>query len=349
MPTPTVPPDRVHALVVGIERYAVGDRWTLPGPVCDALRFRDWLLGHDVPEGNILLHLAAEPGRRIGVEHRPADHADLRHTLVNELPRAGSDLLWIWWGGHGFLDRGDRLRLITADATSHDMRNINLESVLAYYRTEAATRHPSQVWMVDACATFERELHLYATPPDEELPMGRPWEALRQMELRAARRGTRALNDPVARAGHWSTLVLGRLRELDDVGRLPDAAFLDALRNDVRERERAGAPVPWLRLRGASGDFDVAPSGTRGGGEYGTAEECDAMITDLVRRAWATRPESRQTLVDALPSTVRDQIPRASAPRHDIVTIVQAAARIRGGLAALRQAVRRLDGDAAAP
>ncbi|MFI6938194.1 caspase family protein [Streptomyces sp. NPDC050418] len=345
MSAPSVPPDRVHALVVGIERYAIGEDWTLPGPVCDALRFNRWLRSHDVPVENIRLHLAPEPGRTVTQEHRGADYADLRHTLVNELPRAASGLLWVWWGGHGYLGSRDQHHLLTADATRSDLRNVNLDSVLAHYRSEAVTSHPAQVWIVDACATFEHHMKLRTTPPDEQLPLGRPWDALQQMELRAVRRGARTPNDPSARAGHWSTLVLGRLKERDDPGLLPDAAFLEELRSDVR---RTAAPPPWLRLRGPDTDLEVTPpvAGPRDGAPA-TPQECEELITFLMSRPWVARAESRQALVDVLPHRIRDQLPRASAPRHDIVTIVQAAAGVREGLLALWRAARILDGDTA--
>ncbi len=48
-PAGAVDPARVVALVVGVERCAAGSRWTLPGPVRDALRFRDRLRSTAVP------------------------------------------------------------------------------------------------------------------------------------------------------------------------------------------------------------------------------------------------------------------------------------------------------------
>jgi hypothetical protein len=78
-----VDPARVVALVVGVERYAAGPRWTLPGPVTDALRFRDWLRSTGVPDANILLHLAPADGSAVLTGCRPADHETLRRALVH--------------------------------------------------------------------------------------------------------------------------------------------------------------------------------------------------------------------------------------------------------------------------
>ncbi|MCG6493844.1 caspase family protein [Kitasatospora sp. A2-31] len=55
-------PERVFALVVGIESYGVGADWNLRGPARDAVRFAEWLTGPaGVPPGNVRLFLSPLP------------------------------------------------------------------------------------------------------------------------------------------------------------------------------------------------------------------------------------------------------------------------------------------------
>lgn len=233
-----IAPHRVVALVVGIERYAAGDGWNLPGPVRDALRFRDWLLARGVPPGNVLLHLAPLEGGTPDVPHRPADHNSLRSAFVTDIPARGGDALWVWWGGHGVLDKDEHLRLYTADATVPDRRNIDVESARTTLRSDAVTGFGRQTWMVDACQTFDERHHFPHSLPDERLPAGQRVQAHEQVLMFAATRGQRAANDPERRTGVFSDIVLGELPDDDPVPD-PDVLF-DAVRARL-ETLRAGA------------------------------------------------------------------------------------------------------------
>jgi hypothetical protein len=46
-------PAQSHAVVVGIEKYDIGDAWNLNGPALDAVRFVRWLRTRGVPAENI--------------------------------------------------------------------------------------------------------------------------------------------------------------------------------------------------------------------------------------------------------------------------------------------------------
>ncbi|SCF65176.1 hypothetical protein GA0115255_101424 [Streptomyces sp. Ncost-T6T-2b] len=209
-----VDPARVVALVVGVEAYAAGPRWTLPGPVRDALRFRDWLRSTGVPDTNILLHLAPAEGTGPVTGHRGADHETLRRTLVHELPALQGDMLWIWWGGHGVLDRDEHLRLYCADATETDRRNIDLESARRRLSSDVLPGFEKQNWVVDACQTFEERHRPAVTIPDGSLPAGQRLRIHWQSVLLAADRGQRAANDPVRGQGVFSDILLRELATL---------------------------------------------------------------------------------------------------------------------------------------
>lgn len=355
MTDPAASPDDVHALVVGIETYAFGPRWTLPGPSDDALRFRTWLLDRGVPDGNIRLHLAPAPGHAPDLPYRPCDRWALRRTLVRELPAVASRLLWVFWGGHGYLDPQGRLRLLTADASEHDALNIDLDDVLAYYAGTAVPHHPEQAWIVDACATFQHELNLSVSPPTETLPQARPADRARQVHLHAARRGQRTPNAPVERAGRFSGLVLERLRLRADATTPLDPAFVEAVERAARTADEGGTPS-WTRLRDPGHDVSVGSlrdpgRADRGNGAHRAHRPDDtgpltigALVDALCQRPWASDPGARQNLVDALPRRLGEHVPRSRASRADLVGIVLHLSRTEGGLEALYEAMRIVDG-----
>ncbi|CAL9585955.1 effector-associated domain 2-containing protein [Streptomyces sp. enrichment culture] len=208
-----VAPQRVHALIVGVESYDAGPAWDLPGPARDAVRLYRLLRATGVPEDQLRLHLAPLPPYVPEVPYAPADHATLRRALVRELPSAQGDILWVWWGGHGVLDRFGHLRLFCADATTADKLGIDLDSALDRYAGDAVPGFAEQLWVVDACETFEEALGFAEQLPPDALPVGRRNLAHRQTVLRAAGRGRAAANDPARATGLFSDVVLGLLAD----------------------------------------------------------------------------------------------------------------------------------------
>ncbi|MET9735679.1 caspase family protein [Streptomyces sp. NPDC006458] len=247
-------PARVHALIVGIETYDAGPSWDLPGPARDAVRFHRLLRAAGVPEHQLRLHLAPLPPHIPDVGYAPADHATLRRVLVRELPSAEGDILWVWWGGHGVLDRSGSLRLFCADASTADKLGIDLDSALERYAGDAVPGLTRQTWVVDACETFEEDLALREQLPPDALPVGRRNLAHQQTLLRAAGRGRAAVNDPVRGTGLFSDVLLDLLA--DRAALLPAPPDPEELFPAVRARiailREAGRTLqyPEIRLRG---------------------------------------------------------------------------------------------------
>ncbi|MFF3615722.1 caspase family protein [Streptomyces sp. NPDC002580] len=345
MTDPAAFPDDVHALVVGIETYAFGPRWTLPGPSDDALRFRAWLLERGVPDDNIRLHLAPEPGHAPDVPYRPCDRWALRRSLVQDLPAASSRLLWVFWGGHGYLDPQDHLRLLTADASERDALNIDVTDALAYYNSTGVPHHPEQVWIVDACATFQHEMNLGVAPPTETLPHGRPADRSRQLQFHAARRGQRTPNLPETRTGRFSSLVMRQLSRRHDATTPLDSGFIDAVERDARAADDGHAPG-WTHLREPGRDIAFGSPASPGPPDPspGPGDTVGALVNALCGRPWASDADTRQNLVDALPRPLREHVPRSRSPRSDLVGIVVHLSKVDGGLDALREAMRIIDG-----
>ena len=131
-----ISPQRVYAVVVGIERYEAGDGWDLDGPAGSALRIIRWLRGHDVPARNItpllsplgtnrttaikaMSELEFEPGQLL-----PATVDQIRSVITEKLPQMDGDVLILFWSGHGVLDSRKERRL------SAQMRDVTQNIIL---------------------------------------------------------------------------------------------------------------------------------------------------------------------------------------------------------------------------
>src|SRR6476646_10402156 len=130
------------AIVVGVEAYSAGPTWNLNGPALDACRFAKWLDRSGVPKGNITMLLSPLIGNVDKIDEmrpdfniRVATAENVRRVFVNELHDRSSDLLIIYWGGHGVMEDGDIRRLLYADAANNDKRNLNLTSLLKALRS----------------------------------------------------------------------------------------------------------------------------------------------------------------------------------------------------------------------
>ncbi|MFE7710391.1 caspase family protein [Streptomyces sp. NPDC057486] len=319
-----VAPDRVVALVIGIEQYAAGPDWNLPGPVRDALRFRDWLLARGVPDTNILLHLAPLSGADPGVPYRPADHDTLRRAFVTDIPARSGDALWVWWGGHGVLDTDEHLRLYCADATVPDRRNIDVESARGTLRSDAVTGLGWQMWMIDACQTFDERHNFPHSLPGEQLPAGHRIQAHEQILMFAAGRGQRAANDPERRLGVFSDIVLRELPAdpLPD----PDPLFegVQARMNALRAAGHTDQlPSLFLHRPGRTENSPWNPPAAPGPAATSPGRLLARLIESLLAYPLMSDRDARQALVNELPAAVVARMPRHTMPRTDVIGIVR--------------------------
>lgn len=239
---PALGPRRTFALVAGVESYAVSHRWNLRGPARDALRFARWLTGPgEVPPGHVRLLLSPldDPDTldwsgSAGLEalratHRPATEENVKTVLLDELPACDGDLLWIFWAGHGYVEpRGGELMLPCADARPGQIRHLNLDSALRWWRTDLVKhrRFPLQAALVDACRVdAPRDTRWNFGTND--YGGGATVPGRRQFRLYASREGEAAGNDAERGAGRFTDALLGELGERsvrDAVAGLADTA-----------------------------------------------------------------------------------------------------------------------------
>lgn len=329
-------PDGVHALIVGIERYDAGPAWDLPGPARDAVAFHALLRAAGVPDPQLRLHLAPLENFTPDIPYAAADHATLRRTLVHELSPVQGDVLWVWWGGHGVLDRAGHTRLLCADATTGDKVAIDLESALDRYTSDAVPSFAEQLWIVDACETFEEDLDFREPLSPDALPTGHRTLTHRQTVLRAAGRGREAANDPVRATGLFSETLLALLAERAAalLPALPDPEELfPAVRARVAELRAVHrtAQIPEILLRGPE-RTEVLPPTTP---QAPVHSPLPRAVAALLAYPLMTDPAERQTVVGQLSPALTGTLPRHSKARTDVTGILTALR--RRGPTALRE------------
>jgi hypothetical protein len=326
---PRVDPARVHALIVGVEAYDAGRAWDLPGPARDAVAFHRLLRAAGVPDAQLRLHLAPLAPFVPDVPYAPADRATLRRVLVGDLPSCQGDVLWVWWGGHGVLDRSGHLRLFCADATTADKAGIDLDSALERYAGDAVPSFAEQLWIVDACETFEEALGFREPLPPDALPVGRRTLAHRQTVLRSAGRGRAAANDPVRGTGLFSDVLLGLLA--DRAALLPAPPDPEELFPAVRARiaalREAGRTLqyPEIRLQSPERSEILPPSGPSAGPR--PLSPLVRAVNALLAYPLMADPVERQTVVAALDPRVTATLPRHARARTDATGILTALGR----------------------
>ncbi|MER5856788.1 caspase family protein [Streptomyces sp900105245] len=338
-------PDRTYAVVAGVERYAAGPSWDLPGPAADARRFTAWLRGRGVPAAHIHLLLEELPGAGgpdVDVPAGTAVREAVQEVLTRRLPRLEGDLLWVFWGGHGVTDPQGHRRLFYADAGTDDKRNLDLDAWLTAFTTDLLPGFARQIWLVDSCQTFVEDLGLARALPTELPPGGDRLPGREQFVLLASAPGQRAANDPAGRTGVFSRAALAALTAAGGESWPPD---MGKVADGVIGQFTSGAQRPtslWYRSWTSDVRRLVFPDARR-------REEPvpDAALSELVNllAGWPgmTDRDQRQLVLGMLPADLSSAIPRLGAPRPDIISIVRTCRRHPGGLAALVEAVALLE------
>lgn len=226
-PVPTLRPADTHAVVVGVGHYNGSDLEDLDGAVEDALKFVDWLVTtRRVPPRNIQLFLSPTtrnirpaPG---GIKVKPATRENLDWVIDTYLKGQPGSLLWFFWAGHGVQQRDGSLRLLYENATAENKRNLDLNGLIRYLRTDAfrAEHWAHQVFIVDACRNFASHERWYFELPTDEFAIGEEVASRAQFALFAAREGESAwesatgnLSSAAISSGVLTHELLGLLKE----------------------------------------------------------------------------------------------------------------------------------------
>ncbi len=224
----TVKPENVYALVVGIEKYRAGSHWDLNGPAKDALKFTNWLLARDVKPEQIQLFLspltqnegvlaeAKSKGLKPAPATREAIDVAIRYKLTNETSRG--DLLYVFWGGHGFVTKTSSTtrRLMLADADNNTALNLNFDSLREALSTSAHNcGFKQQNFFIDACAnSLYKGLYQTIQAESAELRFSTTGELKKadQFVLFASAEYEVATNESDIGTGRFSRAVLDELQ-----------------------------------------------------------------------------------------------------------------------------------------
>ncbi|MFD7625748.1 caspase family protein [Streptomyces sp. NPDC059851] len=309
MTDPIAPdPARVHAVVVGIEHFKHVEGLDLPGAAADAMRFARWLRMRGVPKENITL-LLTPLGESWAALNEQAGQLDLaitfagsRDVIMNSLaPKSRADVpegdvLYVYWGGHGVLGRGERRLLLCPDATNQDPRCIDLTDLREHLSRPDVAGYRRQMFLVDACATFIENRKQVAAPTVASFPAGQR-AAVEQFMLLAAAAGQATVQSRKDRAGVFSAAVLDWL-ERHSPSLDPD---LGALVAHVKEhfagrglgRRPVQTPVTWV-VRSFGGDTEeIAPGPAGEGPGPGTQAPATAAVVAASRSVGRRRALAR--------------------------------------------------------
>jgi hypothetical protein len=165
-------PKSTIAIVVGIEKYAAGDDWDLPGPANDAFLFTEWLIKSGlVPSENIFSFISplGKMSFRDGVYQELATRNNVDEFIRTTLPKRKEESLIFYWGGHGAISE-KRRRLFYADATTVDKKNLDLDNLSEALKTRYFPNLTLQILLVDACATFVDRMGWQNKVPTDHFP-----------------------------------------------------------------------------------------------------------------------------------------------------------------------------------
>jgi hypothetical protein len=234
-------PSTTQAILVGIEKYA--DSRSIPdlnGPVNDVYQFCQWLRDRNVPPENISVFLAPLD-RNVGIADKITNLIDskpleankdiVNKALREEARKKTATLFFLFWSGHGWIaSQGDR-RLIYADATMEDLKNLNLTVQLNAMQTDLYKNLPRQLLIFDACANSQL---LKINPPDDLPAIGKHLPSQKQMAMFAANPGEYAINKSDEQTGIFSRELLNELNSSKDTELWPPD--MEAVMQNVKEK-----------------------------------------------------------------------------------------------------------------
>lgn len=221
-------PSRTSVLAVGLEQYELPAEWDLPGAGRHAVEFAQWAIRQGVPPERVRLGctwLDKKAGAH-AVQQTAAQPVSVGNEsllrVIDELMTEGGDLLLVYWCGHGVA--GDQLerRLLTADASEHNLANRFVADLQARFQSDIGAGFARQILIIDACASImaHHDGEKRALPDSRMQPL-RTRKA-RQDFYFATDVGEYAHFDKAAGTAAYTTAVLRRLTATEGASFPPD-------------------------------------------------------------------------------------------------------------------------------
>jgi hypothetical protein len=362
--TYTAQPERTFALVVGIEQYDVGASWNLDGPALDAVRFVEWLRAHQVPACQIYAFVsplddnADEVRARLkaaGVPWKEARRDAIRKTVTEALPTLTGDLLYLFWGGHGVVTKGEDRRLFYANAAKNDKDNLDFRSLLDMLRSNAMVRLSRQIAYVDACASYFAEMNSVVDLPPDRIPSGDSGDGIEQYVLFAAAPGETAVNHNTRRSGAVSSAVLEALAAANEAWPPDPGAVIQAVqaRFETLRGEALSRQTPlhfiWIDPRKGelrSGPLPAAGEELRAAAHLGiTIEQLRGLVGRILECPALADEQNRETFhTFACAGLLRPPARHADA-EMDLLSLIIALYREEEGRRRLLDALKQVEPD----
>jgi Caspase domain/Effector-associated domain 2 len=360
-----VSPQRSHAIVVGVEAYAAGPSWNLDGPASDAVRMLEYVRACDVPKAHTQAFLAPLPQNGVLRDRammlaetvREPTQAALDDLIEQWLPSLQTDLLLVFWAGHGVITVDDERRLYTADATADIKRNVDVNSLLATLRTDRYPHVTRQMVIVDTCAN-------YIPSPTERLTHksytnGNGVAGVDQFALFAASPGEYAKNLNTEKTGLLTRELLAllptpRAEVWPPAGPLTAEALARRFITLRQQRQTRQTPSTfWFRGPTNSGSYKatdgayLAQMGLRAVGAAGPARRLSpadkkVLLEALLQLDSMRRQKDRDWIVRQLRPEIGTNIDRSDRDRVDTLMILERS-HYYDGLLELLQAIDLLE------
>jgi len=280
-----------------VAHLLIAERRLLPAAHCALL-----LSGqpHKADTQDELDALARETGVVMDSDATPVNAAVIEAAVAEQaqsVDRGG--ILFLFIATHGYTTNDGRHVLLTPDATMHDLKGIELSTLLAAIPAEKAGR---VVLFVDACRS-NIDPHDAAANPRAAMP-ARFFETLRlpgsYAVFTASRAGGFAYGDRAAKNGIFTRALLEALRCNDNVAGPEGYLTLAGLEDYVTRRVdvlSGGSQRPDARFGGLSNQpFIACGAGKAAGVITHPAEGATVPLGDSVQLS-ASRQELRATVV----------------------------------------------------
>jgi hypothetical protein len=304
----TSEPDRIAAIVVGIEEYEADkenppdEAWRLHGPAMDAIRFAQWLIvDRNVPARNVRLFASLAPADEDTAARRQELLTDLEDRGLRpegptqkvlfealQAPPADPPLgpgetggLILFWSGHGFAEDRTRSRaLLCADATAKYGYSIDITDVTDRWRVLPGFAKFGEQWVtVDACGQWLSTLGVepsFATTP---FPPARAHDA-EQYLIFATPAGGLARTDVSKNISVFTSALLHALPATDDID-------LEAVWSALNRRFDGDSQSPTVERRTPQGQSAVIGGNTRSS-PAALAPSLDGVPNNCIQRAFLT-------------------------------------------------------------
>jgi hypothetical protein len=352
-----VNPAQSHAIVVGIEKYDIGNTWDLDGPAVDAARFIRWLRSRGVPAPNIRLFAAPLERNKgelasLDVPAWPADSKTVIDALGHFAGRTG-ELIFLFWGGHGVSGEDSR-RLFYSDVSQNLLRSSQFPALLRFFRSLGGFSR--QVFFVDTCANYVELMQSQVALADVAFPSGLPDGGVSQYVLFGAGAGEFAANDSALRTGAFSSCLLEGL-EVSPTTEWPPPlpavqSQLEASMLRLRAEGRADQTPVTYNYRdwaGNEGTFrDVTAVGRPAAAGAIKLADRDLLLEALLKCKVMLSASRRDSILDDLGADIANSVERDPANRFDALAILKTAGRFKGGLGELIRVVRWHEGNSLA-